>query len=682
MKHLQNPFRPARVEYEKPGFLWVSPLAKRVLSAGQPVYIGGTRGSGKTSLLRTLSTREQLTSDIIGMQIPPDAFDHFSVLLRVPSHLESVAQKNFALSDAAGDGALQYREFALILELHIVQSALVDLIALQDRGRAAVDVRSFGRAAQAFIRAISPEAEGASKELETSDGLLAFVTHSITLVQRDVMRRRELPSADRSCEHRPGSIVAAFAQHVLSSIALRPDGGQGWGQPTKFRICIDECEFLNIAQQRYLNSMVRASEYPLTWVIAFVPQKFDRSQTIYEGAVLSGSDRQYQLLDDIADSEFEKLCQAVTSLRLYYAIPERVRKGKQIDFTDDFFDLHRRLGAFTLAQLAYRAISKGLKKEKDQFLDFSQQVARDLSRVTSPTEGQELELQQSAPPVHLAYALKRLNWNVPSPGTDQRTLDSFKAALRKKSRAGFLGVCRQHRIEKVPYAGYRIIMGLADKCVRDFLNIMASIFDQQFPDGWTDEELLNFCEQKEYVSIYKQQTAIHRASRQKYEDLPQYFRRNIDQGQRLIDALGTLTYELQTSLTDSAAFTLPERGIFRLDLTEMSRIGGKGESIARIEQLIRIGRVEGYLRDVTAAGEYTSLEYDSDTNLIWVRLHRLLAPHFGFSYRGAIHQAALPADLWLRILESETFSAQAWSRDASRRIAETSVPNQEELPFV
>lgn len=67
---------------------------------------------------------------------------------------------------------------------------------------------------------------------------------------------------------------------------------------------------------------------------------------------------------------------------------------------------------------------------------------------------------------------------------------------------------------------------------------------------------------------------------------------------------------------------------------------------------------------------------------MFVRLHRLLAPHFGLSYRGALHTVSLPADLWLRIVEAESFSAEAWSREAVRRISEVERGAQEELPFV
>jgi hypothetical protein len=672
-----NPFRPARVEFERPGFLWVSPLAKRVLTSGQPVYIGGARGSGKTSILRTLSSREQLLSPLIQSQLPKEAFEHFSILLRVPTHLEAIAQKIFPETSEGALGELRFREFGLLLELHALQVALSDLMALLDAEGALVDAMVFTRGLKAFARDVGL-VEELQAESESVDGLYGAIGARLDEVQTHIFRR--LPGVPPAAEaHRPGAAVASFARNLLPALRLVHDATTT--TPVRLRVCVDECEFLAQEQQKYLNAMVRASEFPVTWVIAFVPQKFDRSNTVFEGSVLSGSDRQYILLDDISDSEFEQLCQSVASMRLYYALSPEFRDARGMPFRTDFFDVQRRLGRFTLANLSLRGIDRGVRRERPDFIATAQRLGQDLLKLSSPsTILGDLDFETGETPVHLAYAMQRLGWTLPA-GSDRRTIESFKAALRKKARAGFLGVCREFRVQKTPLAGYRIVLGLSDKCIRDFLNLMATLFEGQFAAGWEDEELLAFVVSKDAISYTSQRDAIHRASKQKYDDLPQHFRSNIDQGQRLIDALGDLTHELQTGLEDRTVFTLPERGIYRIDLAELDRISQGRQSVQRLEQLIRIGRVEGYLRDVNPEGGYASAEFDAPRRVIFVRLHRLLAPHFGLSYRGALHTVILPADLWLRIVEAEPFSADAWSREAVRRISEVESGAQEELPF-
>lgn len=676
-KRMQNPFRPARVEFERPGFLWVSQLAKRVMTSGQPVYIGGARGSGKTSILRTLSSREQLISPLIRPQLPDEAFDNFSILLRVPTHLEAVAQKILPQTGDATDNDIRYREFSLLLELHALQVALADLMALLDSGNASIDAMMFTRGSKVFARD-TDLADRIHAQGETVDGIYLAVSEQLHEVQTYIVRRQPDASTTEKT-HKPGAAIASFARNILPAVRLLHNGTHTI--PSRLRVCVDECEFLARDQQKFLNTIVRASEFPVTWVIAFVPQKFDRSNTIFEGSVLSGSDRQYIVLDDVSDSEFEQLCQAVASMRLFYAISEDFRTSRNLSFTTSYFDLQRRLGRFTLADLSLRAIDRGVKRERPDFIQSAERLGEELARLSSPPSiSNEFDFDKGETPVHLAYAMQRLGWTLPTE-LDRRTIDSFKASLRKKSRAGFLGVCREFRVQKTPLAGHRIIMGLSDKCIRDFLNIMATLFETHFSSGWDDDELSSFVTNKGSIAYVTQRESIHRASKQKYDDLPQHFRSNIDQGQRLIDALGSLTYELQTSLEDRSTFTLPERGIYRIDLSELDRISQGPQSVQRFEQLIRIGRVEGYLRDVNADGGYASAEFESPRRIIYVRLHRLLAPHFGLSYRGALHTVALPADLWLRIVDAETFRADNWSKDAARRITEVESGSQEELPF-
>lgn len=667
----KNPFRPSRVEHEPPGFLWVSPLARRILSTGQPVYLGGARGSGKTSILRTLATFDQLSSEIIRDQLPDEAYENFSVLLRVPVHLEALFRTAGPEDVADTLTGIHYQQFARLLELHVVKAALDDLVALEEAGEITTSPIHFARGSFLFAR---EHLANRRSDCETPDDLRVAVGQELSSVQQRAVRTEVGIELDAS--YAPGRIISFFARLILPTISVVSNSRS----PSRLKICIDECEFLSDEQQKYLNSLVRGTEHPISWVVAFVPQKFDRSRTIFPGIVLSGSDRNYIPIDAIEDEEFERLCMAVTALRLYYALPKDLRTKAKLDYSDSFFNLQRRLGYFPLSQLAYRAIKNTLNRDAPELLAFASEISSDIVSISGAHTLSDLEVEAASPPIHLAYALRRLDWAVPNQNADLREKASFKASLRKKARAGFLGVCRQFRVQRLPYAGYRIVIGLADKCIRDFLNIMAHIFDAEFPDGYSGDNLLSFVRQSTNISLSSQIEGVFRASEQKYLDLPQFYKSNIDHGQRMIDALGGLTRELQTSLTSKAAMTLPERGIFRVDLANYTKLGVPAEISARFEQVVRIGRVEGYLRDVSNDGARVSPDEEFGPRVIYVRLHRLLAPYFGFSYRGALHDVRLSLDSWLKLFGSNSFSATSWINEALNSIEQPD-DKQEDLPF-
>jgi predicted ATPase len=64
-----NPFRPTRFERHQRPLIWVSQVSRRILNDEGAFYVAGARGSGKTSILKSLDTAEQIVNPTLASQL-------------------------------------------------------------------------------------------------------------------------------------------------------------------------------------------------------------------------------------------------------------------------------------------------------------------------------------------------------------------------------------------------------------------------------------------------------------------------------------------------------------------------------------------------------------------------------------------------------------------------------------
>src|SRR3546814_18023900 len=81
----RNPFKPTRFEHEQNPLIWVSPHVAH-LEADKSVYVTGTRGSGKTSLLQAINWHERLNNSVLRKQIDEVIPGYISVSFRLPDY--------------------------------------------------------------------------------------------------------------------------------------------------------------------------------------------------------------------------------------------------------------------------------------------------------------------------------------------------------------------------------------------------------------------------------------------------------------------------------------------------------------------------------------------------------------------------------------------------------------------
>ncbi|RUZ90877.1 hypothetical protein EN947_05295, partial [Mesorhizobium sp. M7A.F.Ca.US.003.02.2.1] len=136
---MENPFGPNRIEYESRPILWFSQKSALISAAAKPVFVAGTRGSGKTSILRSLSTVHILEDKSLSDQVGKLAwYGVFFQLNETFSPLIDNAVLNLIPERIRFDTAAviprQFVIFSHYLELKIVERLLESIGQLRRDG--------------------------------------------------------------------------------------------------------------------------------------------------------------------------------------------------------------------------------------------------------------------------------------------------------------------------------------------------------------------------------------------------------------------------------------------------------------------------------------------------------------------------------------------------------------------
>ena len=88
MTEITNPFRPTRWEHHRDGkpLLWFTKTANE-LAAPKSVFIYGSRGSGKTSILKSICWEDLAGNDSLRLQRNIADFEHIGIYIRFPDHI-------------------------------------------------------------------------------------------------------------------------------------------------------------------------------------------------------------------------------------------------------------------------------------------------------------------------------------------------------------------------------------------------------------------------------------------------------------------------------------------------------------------------------------------------------------------------------------------------------------------
>jgi len=693
-----NPFRPTRFEFDQSPLLWRSPQAVEIEGSEKNVYVKGSRGSGKTSLLRAINWQERVENPSLNANISEALWPCIGVYLRLPEHMSLSLHKVAwdKISDTASAPELEADYFSLFMEALALDGILEAAIGLRARRVSHYDVREEAK----LLEEVLVEAPNLQNfELVKNLTGLARLQSIFKQLHRtmtaaatrgfiaDVLKK--LPTG------RPGAILNSVASRLIKIMNLPSSGGA-----QNFKICVDDCETLRPHQRKALNTMVRSSRAPVLWVISFVSAQYETSSTFLYDQSLSGDDKSVFDFNDIKQSQFTDFCREVVRLRLKYsALNGQILHSGFSLAVDSKDPLHFLIGdlkaneLFAIASSGRRnanlvKIKNSAKKLRDaalkskhprlvKFLNLDDQNDEANSDIISS----KVDLMSTSLPYWQAYVLENHYGHTDFTNfiaENHNNLREFEQPLRRKQAAALLSMFKAIKFQQPFYASKFAIISMSDRCIRDFLELMAEIYDQAQQPKNRNLIKSSTDHQEPVVRYAAQARATYVSGKRKWVSIAQDRALGHDKDvavevAHLVHGLATLTSLLHLDPDGTKALSAPERGIFVLDVqTPVSGMEQDAQTVRDfLAKVVNRATMDGFLKEpvediskperVTISGKAIKRKF---------QVHRRFSSYFQFSYRGSYSEVLLdPRDVSLLILNRKEIDPDDWAKQVYHSIA-------------
>lgn len=629
MTDIRNPFRPTRFEHEQHPLIWISPDVSK-LEGTKSAYVAGTRGSGKTSLLKAVNWRERLHNPTVRDQLGSNAPDYVAVYFRLPDYLASaigLIDWKSAFPESPSAEAVGHTLFSQLIEFVAAQLICEALASLRAAGRFAYPFEQEEETVRDLMSrypSLDVGRPGACHSLDDLSEVFRDAHQRLNVLMTRGMLRQAL---DHTLPVQPGVFINDLASS-LRGLACSTEGV--CSADFHVKICIDDCETLRPLQQRFLNTMVRNSSHPLFWVISFVSVDYDSTNTIQHNQTLSDADRAQLHLDEIDGKHFYRLCENVSRLRIYYSDASEDRPPLD-ELPSRYFNLRDLLGSLNVDLALLESARSSLSSE----------FAALVNRSRRSNSGS----RRKAPPIYETYVLEKLGERL----RDSRD-ENVDAYMRRKQFAALLAIYSEFRLSRVPYVGAQTIINMGDTCIRDYLEMMGAIFEQAVARGEI-RSVGDLQRREEPLSADTQLEGVRVSSRAKYDGIRNNFERDGAEAERAMEFIGKLTAKLQSNHASTSTLSTPERGNFHFDLDTLGR--GRMFSQDRkafILRLLRRCEADGLLRP-TRQGQIGEGHDEQDLTF---HLHRRFAPYFGFSHRGPYGILQMPMEEFAEVCDASS----------------------------
>jgi hypothetical protein len=617
-------FEPRRFEFQGSHLFFISPKLDGQLHTEKPIFLVGLRGSGKTTLLFSLNWSQRLNNAPYKKQLEIEHQSAFydrviGVYTKLPE------SKVSAIGNWLGDfDNTKARLFGLYIDLLTVE-LILDAVANLNAASVVTGTGDLEHSIVAEILQDTCQAACWGEFLNVRrQKTFLELKRAVVNVRRDLERHADLQLSVSSAISRfepPqfGELAKKFASKLaLFCNSSIPSASLEW----RFRVCMDEGEHLTTEQQRVVNSIYRLANWPLFYAIAYVSQP-DFRNTYLPGLTLADADRELIILSTQSDSEFERYVEGVVNVRLKNDYPS----------LHSIFSVRGTLGDLNLDAIL-----------NDVLRDSVNPMAKSLA-----SEAVQIDPNAPFPPILRSYFEKVT-------GKTSRTSDSKwekrreeSGGYRKKSVGAYLSLMNDLDFHP-KYAFAEMVLQLSDKCIRDFLSQMQSIFLA------SDLSVEDFLVQKIHWKV--QHIGIMDASDQKRKSFDSFL--CVAGVESIIDGLGYTTAYLQSRC--KRRLSSPELGRYQIKASQL-------DNDSFLQQAIEDGIIAGFIR-------YSDGERGAGES-IEIQLHSALAPYYGFSYRGPMYPCEVRSDDLLAFARESDKSIQ----QQSLRLAEKLSGGSDAMPL-
>lgn len=646
----RSPFQYNRWETDDEHIIWL-PSEFSEWERKRCVYFTGSRGTGKTTLLRGFEWHERLKNSSLRAQVNANPFEkcYVGVYLNMPDYVTKHFINWPSQSDNLDDIQLEEeraRVYSLYIEYQILQLFIEAIQGL--RGEKILE--------------FSPEHEIKSVEeilLERSEinYFLKYSSPDAVVTRLNDLRLcfKRMHENIRFCaihemelQPKRGYPVLQMGKMLEETVGMllnlcskneKNDGENAEMKNWTLKVCIDQNESSEAYQQKAINTMVARQETgDISFAIASLSGNIDINAAYIPRHSLTDADRAHYLLEEVygKDAKFHEFVTSVTELRF----------KKFMGTNDVSVDLKHLLGEWDINALLYPILKQSEKEVVREFIKKSNENIGikffDFKRKDLPLE-QLNEMMDSddclsneqeepnIPPFYQTYLVDKLKLKLPQDTSEIYEIRAQKSReIRKKMVAAMLCLCNEYELS-VPYAGYNMVIRMSDNCIRDFLRQMHEIY---IIEKSSAEIFLT-----SQINIQTQHEGILKASINRYEGISTDTPGHVLEVKKLVDTLGEITAKIQSAYKDPSSLKTIEKGRFNIDYSQM-----KDDDKRKLVEILNMALDSHYIKKTTDF---------SDGNIGLFRLHRLFAPKFRFSYRGALSNASLLGNDLLKLCDND-----------------------------
>jgi hypothetical protein len=595
---ISTPFGINRFEYEGTHVYSVRDRENTSLEIPKPALLVGSRGTGKTCLLRSLYWEERLSNPQLKEQLPPESLPHglIGLYMRMPDFVVNGMHDWFS-----GSPDLANQTCSLYMELICLQALLDALAKLAASGEILLNSNEEKAIAIKILDDLDVVSRGRYRNDST------YVASTLKDCASTVRRLRCDLQELRIGNVRPVDALryVALGEQFLS--LTRSIAGHvkhlcvKSGQRIYFKICFDECELLSNPARLILNTWLRLAVAPVFPVLSYVRRPADVTSTLLPNLSLNKDDFILISLDETEDSEFNAFAQRVVAIRA--ASAARIATPNLPNLLRDS------LGKLDFDGLFSTLLKVSEKADAITFLDHLKSTKRKL---------------------YEQYLIERMKITAPDATADQRIKRKFSSQyFRRRNVAAYLSLCEEFRSEP-RYSSSDMFLQTSDCCIRNLLDNLHHLYTESHTQD--PSAILN-----SQFSPDMQNVALRASSKAKFAGISQSGVESPAATSQIVSGLAFLTRRLQRTSTDRRThlFT-PERGVFLLK--QSPHTDHEADVVSKLDDAAETG----YLKALTPGGGVFKR----------FRVHTSLAAHFGFSYRGAYAETVLQYDDLLGMLET------------------------------
>lgn len=609
----RSPFSITRFEYEVRPLYYLQEDLYSTLQRSKPCYLLGSRGTGKTTLLRSLSWRERLHNKSLYNQLGRDVFSAFiGIYIKLPT-IQIDAISLWLIDSIETTKRTIYSRYLELVQLQEIFESVAELEAAgQLEYSASLEQRAVRRLVEEYENELCFDEKATARPISFSD-----LSNSVRQLRRYIEKASQSGESPTTVLQRIGNPVQLgnLSREITRHLCIAISKGKE-ATELAFKVCFDEAETLDAFGVKVLATWVRLSTGSLNHVISFASKPDSLSDTLLPNLTVQSADVTLLDLDCIKDNEFRAFAEGVTTLRLmelWRAEPDERPNAPLLPF-----DTEQLFGKLNINFLLEDALRQSVAPVAKELLREASLRAGEISNPNATKRSRKGD--DAALPIYETYLELKTKRQLPDSTAPKWTKRRATSQLtRKPMIAAYLSI--MHELHTAPrYAYADMILQLSDSCIRDFLNNLEYMFQKSKMPIW---EFINLAR----VKITVQSSGLLDASRAKFKSLPIHGVNHPSSTAKLVNGLGRTTHLLQTRSADGIRhLRSTERGIFTLTLES------KSDAMARAIRLVIDAAEAGFLKLVS--GEELTLSF---------RVHTSLAPAFQLSYRGAYYPAAILA---------------------------------------